>query len=159
MSSDYFAKVKGADGESIKKGHTDEIEISSWGWAVANASSAGSGGGSGQGVATPRDIRFTADFSKATPNLIRMCAKGDHIDEVKLTARKSAGGQEDYLLITLTDAFVTGVEIGGSGGGDVAAQTTMSFKKFKIEFKTQDGKGALKPGTEFTWDVAKTDWS
>ncbi|MBT2333147.1 type VI secretion system tube protein Hcp [Variovorax paradoxus] len=159
MSSDYFVKIKGAEGESDKTGHKDEIEIESWSWGVANASSASIGGGSGQGKASPTDISFSAPMSKATSNLIKMCAKGEHLEEVKLSARKSAGGQEDYLIITLNDAFVTGIHTGGAGGGQTSSTTSIAFKKFKIEFKIQDNKtGAVKPGTEFKWDVAKSDF-
>ncbi|CAN5468635.1 type VI secretion system tube protein Hcp [soil metagenome] len=159
MSSDYFVKVKEAEGESDKKGHTGEIEISSWSWGLANMSSAGSGGGSGAGKAVPQDLHFTADMSKATPNLIKVNAKGTHLVDLKLTARKSADGQEDYMVITLSDVFVTSVTLGGSSGGGVSTTVSCAFKKFKIEYKFQDAKGALKAGPEFTWDISKSEFA
>ncbi len=159
MSSDYFVKVKEAEGESQMKGHTGEIEITSWSWGLSNTSSAGSGGGMGTGKAVPQDLHFTADLSKATPNLIKVNAKGTHMADLKLTARKSADGQEDYMTITLTDVFVTSVTLGGSSGGGVSTTVSCSFKKFKIEYKFQDAKGALKAGPEFTWDIAKSEFA
>ena len=154
MSSDFFAKLtNNIEGESKKKGHEKEIDILSWSWGVSNASGAGSGGGGGHGKANPHDLSFTHIFDKASPNLTKSCIKGTHIDELKLTARKSGDGQQDYVTITLSTAFITGVSMGGSGSADLIESVTCSFKKIKIEYKFQDEKGALKAGPEVTWSV------
>ncbi len=154
MSSDFFAKLTNSiEGESKKKGHEKEIDILSWTWGVANASGAGAGGGAGQGKASAGDLSFVHGFDKASPNLSKACIKGTHIDELKLTARKSGDGQQDYITLTLTTAFITSVQIGGSGGGDVIETVSVAFKKIKMECKVQDEKGALKAGPEFTWSV------
>lgn len=153
MSSDFFAKITKAPGESKKEGHADEIEVLSFSWGASNASSAGVGGGSGQGKAVPMDISFTHNYDKASPVLASFCAKGTHIDEVKITARKSGEGQQDYMIITLTGAFVTSVQIGGSGGGDMVETVSCAFKKIKTEYKVQDDKGKVSPGPEFTWNL------
>lgn len=159
MSSDYFAKITKADGESKKEGHDKEVEILSWSWDVSNASSAGAGGGAGKGKAVPGTLNFTHNFDKAAPVLASFCAKGAHIDELKLAARKSGDGQQDYLLITLSGAFVTQVQWGGSGGGDVTANVHCSFHKIKVEYKMQDDKGKVTPGPEMTWDLERNSVS
>ncbi|MGJ7495233.1 Hcp family type VI secretion system effector [Variovorax sp. RT4R15] len=154
MSSDFFAKLtNNIEGESKKEGHEKEIDILSWAWGVSNASGAGTGGGGGHGKATPSDLSFTHIFDKASPNLAKSCIKGTHIDELKLTARKSGDGQQDYVTITLTTAFITNVSVGGSGGGDLVETVSCACKKIKVEYKFQDEKGALKPGAEYTWDI------
>jgi type VI secretion system secreted protein Hcp len=159
MSSDYFLKITKAEGESKKEGHDKEIEALSWSWGVSNASSAGMGGGAGKGKAVPDQIHFTHVYDKASPVLAQFCAKGTHIDEVKLTARKSGDGQQDYLIVTLNGAFVTGVGIGGSGGGDIVENVALSFHKIKIEYKVQDDKGKVSSGPEMTWDLEKNSVS
>lgn len=154
MSSDFFAKLSNSiEGESKKKDHAKEIDILSWAWGVSNSSGSSSGGGAGQGKASAGDLSFTHIFDKASPNLSKACIKGTHIDELKLTARKSGDGQGDYITITLTTAFITGVSVGGSGGGDVVETVNAAYKKIKVEYKFQDEKGALKAGPEFTWSV------
>ncbi len=153
MSSDFFAKITKAEGESKKEGHDKEVEILAWSWGVSNASTAGSGGGAGKGKAVPSDLHFTHSYDKASPVLASFCAKGTHIDELKLTARKSGDGQQDYLIITLTGAFITSVQVGGSGGGDVVENVSCSCLKIKFEYKLQDEKGKVSSGPEFTWDL------
>ncbi len=155
MSSDFFVKITKAEGESKKEGHDKEIEVLSFSWGVSNASSAGSGGGAGKGKAVPMDMHFTHVYDKASPVLAQFCAKGTHIDEMKLTARKSGDGQQDYLIITLTGAFISSVQFGGSGGGDVVESVSVSFLKIKKEYKVQDDKGKVSSGPEMTWDLEK----
>jgi type VI secretion system secreted protein Hcp len=153
MSSDFFAKVTKIEGESIKEGKEKQIEVMSWEWSLTNASAATAGGGSGKGKAEPGHFMFSHIFDKASPNLIKFGAAGDHIDEFKLTARKSGGKAEDYIVITLTEAFVTSVHIGGGGGGDVTENVGCTFKKIKIEYFEQDGKGGVKAGPLVEWDL------
>ncbi|MEO7242130.1 MAG: type VI secretion system tube protein Hcp [Variovorax sp.] len=156
MSSDYFVKMTKAEGESKKEGHDKEIEVLSWAWGLSNASSAGQGGGAGQGKAVPEALQFVHNLDKASPVIQSFCAKGTHIDELKLTARKAGDGQQDYMTITLTGAFIIAVHTGGSGGGDVTETVRCSFHKQKTEYKIQDDKGKLSSGPEWTWDVEKT---
>ena len=153
MNSDFFIKVAKADGESKKEGHSGEIEVLSWAWGLSNASSAGVGGGAGKGKAVPQDLTFMHNYDKASPVLAKFCADGTHIDEVKLTARKSGGGQEDYLVITLKSAFITGCSFSASSGGDIVESVSMAFKEIKTEYKFQDDKGKLSNGPELTWNI------
>lgn len=153
MSSDFYAKVTKAEGESKKDGHDKEIEVLSWSWGVSNASSAGMGGGAGKGKATYHDLSFTHAYDKAAPVLASFCIKGTHIDELKLSARKSGDGQQDYMIATLTGAFITGIQVGGSGGGDMVETVTVACKTIKFEYKMQDDKGKVSSGPEFTWNL------
>lgn len=155
MSSDFFCKITKADGESKKEGHDKEIEVLSWSWGVSNATSAGLGSGAGKGKAVPAELNFTHIYDKASPVLATFCAKGTHIDEVKLTGRKSGDGQQDYLIITLNGAFITSVSPSGGAGGDVVETVSVAFHKVKIEYKTQDDKGKVAAGPEMTWDLEK----
>ncbi len=154
-ASDFYVKPKGVEGESGKEGHEKEIEITSWSWAVSNASSAQSGGGSGSGKAVPADLTFTAMYGKQSPNLAQRCASGTHLDELKLTGRKSGGKQEDYIIITLEHVFITHVQVSGVQNGEVSESVSCSYKKIKFEYKVQDSAGKLGSGPEFKWDTDK----
>jgi len=117
MSSDATIKFDGVDGESLKpKG---EIEVLSWNWGVSQPSGSGAGGGSGKGKAVPSDFHFTHLYDKASPVLANHCAAGKHFKDVKLTARKAGEGQQDFLVVTMKEVFITSVMPGGSSGGDV----------------------------------------
>jgi len=153
MSSDYFIKITKIEGESKADGHVNEIDVQSWSWGVSNSTSVAVGTGLGKGKANPSDLSFMHVYDKASPVLASFCAKGTHIDEIKLTGRKSGEGQQDYLIITLTGAFITSVQASGSSGGDVMESVSCAFKKLKIEYKMQDTAGKMTNGPEFTWDV------
>lgn len=154
-ASDFYVKPKGIEGESSMQGHEKEIEINSWSWSVSNASSAQTGGGAGSGKAVPGELHFTTAFGKQSPNLAQRCAAGTHIEELKLTGRKSGGTQEDYIVITLESVFITHVEFSGIKSGDVSESVNCAYKKIKFEYKIQDSAGKLSAGPEFKWDTEK----
>ena len=154
MSSDASIKFDGVDGESVKpKG---EIDVLSWNWGVSQPSGP-AGGGSGKGKAIPGDFHFTHMYDKASPVLAKKCVSGTHFKDAKLTARKAGEGQQDFLVVTLKEVFITSVMPGGSTGGDILEQVTCSYKDVEFAYKPQDDKGGLGGEIKFGWDVAKTE--
>ena len=154
MSSDASIKFDGVDGESVKpKG---EIDVLSWNWGVSQPSGP-AGGGSGKGKAIPGDFHFTHLYDKASPVLAKKCVSGTHFKDAKLTARKAGEGQQDFLVVTLKEVFITSVMPGGSTGGDILEQVTCSYKDVEFAYKPQDDKGGLGGEVKFGWDVAKTE--
>ncbi len=155
MSTDATIKFDGIDGESAKpKG---EIEVLSWNWTASQASAAASGGGSGKGKATPGDFNFSHLYDKASPVLAKHCVAGKHFASVKLTARKAGEGQQDFLVVTMKEVFITSVAPGGSSGGDVLEAVSCSYKDVEFAYKPQDDKGALGGEVKFGWNVATTE--
>jgi type VI secretion system secreted protein Hcp len=154
MSSDASIKFDGVDGESVKpKG---EIDVLSWNWGVSQPSGP-AGGGSGKGKAIPGDFHFVHLYDKASPVLAKKCVSGTHFKDAKLTARKAGEGQQDFLVVTMKEVFITSVSPGGSHGGDILEQVTCSYKDVEFAYKPQDDKGALGGEVKFGWDVAKTE--
>ncbi len=154
MSSDASIKFDGVDGESVKpKG---EIEVLSWNWNVSQPQGP-AGGGSGKGKAIPGDFHFVHLYDKASPVLAKKCVSGTHFKDAKLTARKAGEGQQDFLVVTMKEVFITSVSPGGSHGGDIMEQVTCSYKDVEFAYKPQDDKGALGGEVKFGWDVAKTE--
>ncbi|MDN3920031.1 Hcp family type VI secretion system effector [Roseateles violae] len=154
MSSDSTIKFDGIDGEAVKpKG---EIEVLSWNWGVSQPAS-GLGGGTGKGKAIPADFHFTHHYDKASPVLAKHCVAGKHFPTMKLTSRKAGEGQQDFLVVTLKEVFITSVTPGGSTGGDILEQVTCSYKDIEFAYKPQDDKGALGGEVKFGWDLAKTE--
>ena len=73
----------------------------------------------GAGKASFHDFNFTHHIDKASPVLMKACATGEHIKDATITVRKAGKGQQEYLIIKMTDVLVTSVA--DSGVGDDAA--------------------------------------
>src|SRR5688500_14773609 len=109
MATDTFAKIGDIKGESQDDKHKEEVEVLSWSWGVSQAGSTGSGSGAGSGKATFADLQFEHYIDKASPNLMKACATGEHIKEATLTQRKAGKGQQEFLIIKMNDVFITRV--------------------------------------------------
>ena len=154
MAESIFAKVSGIKGESADARHKDEIEVLSWSWGVSQSGSAAHGGGGGAGKATFADLVFTHRIDKASPLLLKACATGQHIPDATITQRKAGGGQQDYLVIKLTDVVVTSVANGGSVEGDPTHEAVaLVFAKVDVEYKPQKPDGSLDAGVHFKYDL------
>ncbi len=156
MNIDTHIKFDGVEGESAHKDHKGEISVLSWSWGVANSSMT-SGGGSGKGKAVPQDFNFTHAYDKASPVLSKKCAQGAHFKEVAFTARKAGEGQKDFLKCTMKEVFITSVNPGGGGGGDIVENVSMSFGDIEFAYKPQDDKGGLGGDVKFGWNVKSTE--
>ena len=57
------------------------------------------------GKASFNDFNFTHHIDKATPLLLKACATGTHIPDGTITVRKAGKGQQEYLIIKMTDVL------------------------------------------------------
>ena len=154
MASDIFAKIGDIKGESADDKHKDEIEVLSFSWGVTNSATIKTGGGGGgAGKATFQDLAFMHSIDKASPSLLRACATGLHIKEATITQRKAGKGQQEYLIIKMSDVIVTGVAIGDSSGGTSAENVSLAFAKVDFEYKPQKADGSLDAGIHFKYDI------
>jgi type VI secretion system secreted protein Hcp len=156
MPNDIFMKINGIQGESRDKGHKDEIDVLTWTWGLSNQVMAPSaGGGAGAGKVKFQDISFTHLVDKASPNLMLSCASGKHIQEARITVRRSdPTTPQEFLLIKLQDVMVTGVQSSATRGPEgLMEQVTLNFAKVDFEYKAQRPDGALEAGAHFNWDL------
>jgi len=152
MAADVFLKLGDIKGESSDDKHKGEIDVLAWSWGVSNAASMATGGGGGLGKASFHDLTITHYIDKASPNLLKMCATGEHIKEATLTQRKQGKGQQEYLLIKLSDVMVSSVQDGGTGD-QVTENFTLAFAKVDLEYKPQKADGSLDAGIHFKYDI------
>jgi type VI secretion system secreted protein Hcp len=132
---DYFLKLDGIDGESNDSKHKDEIEIQSWSWGETNTVSQIEGGGGGAGKVQFQDFHFTNLISRASPQLFQKCATGEHIKFAILSARKSGGGQQDFLHIKIEDVLVSSYQSGGANTDSLPTdQFSLNFAKIDYDF-------------------------
>ena len=154
MAADIFAKLGDIKGESLDSKHKDEVEVLSWSWGLSRADTSSSAGGAGSGKANFNDFNFTHHLDKASPNLMRVCATGEHIKEATITVRKAGKGQQEFLIIKMNDVIVTSVAPSGSGDTAASAESiALRFGKVQLEYKPQKADGSLDVGVHFKYDI------
>ncbi|HEY3158603.1 MAG TPA: type VI secretion system tube protein Hcp [Vicinamibacterales bacterium] len=155
MATDTFAKIGDIKGESQDDKHKEEIELLSWSWGVNQTGTASHGSGAGAGKASFSDFSFSHYVDKASPNLMKACATGEHIKEATITQRKAGKGQQEYLIIKMNDILITNVAPAGANGdsGLVLEQVALQASKVDLEYKPQKADGSLDAGLHFKYDV------
>ena len=154
MASDIFAKIGDIKGESTDMKHKNEIEVLSWSWGVTQTGSSTHGGGGGAGKATFQDFNFTHHIDKASPLLMKSCATGAHIPEATITVRKAGAGQQEYLIIKMTDVLIASVAMSVAGDeAGTAENVNLQGAKVDMEYRAQKADGSLEPGLHFKYDV------
>ena len=152
MAADIFAKIGDIKGESLDSKHKDEVEVLSWSWGVTRAGSPNSGTGAGTGKASFHDFVITHHVDKASPVLLRACATGEHIKEATITVRKAGKGQQEFLIVKMTDVVISGVTQGGSDDNN-AETVSLVFAKVDYQYKPQKADGSLDAGVFFKYDI------
>ncbi|MBV6388412.1 MAG: Protein hcp1 [Nitrosomonas europaea] len=154
MATDMFIKVGDVKGESPDDAHKDEIEVLSWSWGISQPGSMESGGGSGMGRASFYDLNFLHRLDKASPNLMKLCSTGEHVDEAKLTVRKAGKDPQEFMVMTMEKVFVTQVTPSGSNGdGGLTESVNLQFAKVGIEYCPQKEDGSLDAAVSFNYDI------
>jgi type VI secretion system secreted protein Hcp len=154
MASDIHLKLGDIKGESTDDKHKDTIDVLSWSWGMSNATQMATGGGGGVGKVNFHDLTFTHYVDKASPNIMKMCATGEHLKEATLMQRKQGKTPQEYLVIKLSDVMVSSVSDGGSGGGESPTENVaLAFAKVDLEYKPQKADGSLDAGVHFKFDI------
>jgi len=152
MAVDVFLKLGTIKGESKDSKHEGEIDILSWSWGIAQTGSVGHGGGGGAGKANFSDLSIMHALDKASPVLMAACATGEHIKDATLVARKAGKGQQEYLIIKMTDILITSVQPSGSSEEPMES-VSMQCAKVDLEYKPQKPDGSLDAGLHFKYDI------
>ena len=152
MAVDVFFKLGDIKGESKDSKHEGEIDVLSWSWGVSQSGSISHGGGGGAGKANFQDLSFMHALDKASPNLMKACATGEHIKEGTLVSRKAGKGQQEYLIIKLNDILITSVQPSGSSEHPMESVSLQS-SKVDLEYKPQKADGTLDAGLHFIYDI------
>jgi type VI secretion system secreted protein Hcp len=154
MTSDIFAKIGTIQGESTDVKHKNEIDVLAWSWGVTQSGSMAYGGAGGTRKASFNDFTFTHHIDKATPLLMKACAVGTHIPDATITVRKAGKGQQEYLVIKMTDVLVMNVAMSmAEGAASSAENVTLQFAKVDLEYKPQKADGSLDVGLHFKYDI------
>lgn len=158
MALDMFmnmgANIKGESADKVQ-GPKGDIDVLAWSWGMSQSGTTHMGKGGGAGKANFQDLSFTKYVDSASNALMIALAKGSHIPEVVLLARKAGEGQKRYIQITMSEVMVTSVSTGGSGGEDrLTENITLNFAKVKFSYAAQTATGAAAADKDFVWDIA-----
>jgi type VI secretion system secreted protein Hcp len=150
MAVDMFLKIDGVEGESQSSKHKGEIEILSFSWGLSQtAGQPGSGGGAGK--VNAQDFSIVKLLDTATPQLIELACRGQHVGSALLTLARSGGKeQQEYLKIKLTDILVSSYSTGGSSQGIPAEQVSFSFQDIEVSAAEVRPDGSISGWKEST---------
>lgn len=155
MAVDIFIKIGDIAGEARDSVHAGEIDVLAWSWGASQSGTTHMGGGGGSGKISVQDLSITKYVDKATPTLWSFLAKGSHIGEIILTVRKAGGTAVEYIKLTMTEAIITSISTGGSGGEDrLTENVTINFAQFKLEYTPQNADGTGGTAIPVTWNIA-----
>ena len=156
MAQDIFLKINGIEGESQDSDHKNEIEVLAFNWKAFQESTMHAGSGGGAGKATVEDLEFEHYVDRSSPNLMKYCLTGKHVQEAKLTVRKAGDKPLEYIVVTLTNVLVSSLSTGGSGGEDrLTENVSLNFAKFKVEYTTQAKEGGKGTTSTASYNVAE----
>ncbi|RYX88624.1 MAG: type VI secretion system tube protein Hcp [Comamonadaceae bacterium] len=155
MSQDIFLKITGIEGESLDSSHKNEIEVLGFSWKALQESAMHAGAGGGSGKATVEDFEFEHFVDRASPNLMKYCLTGKHVDEARLTVRKAGGSPLEYLKLTFTEVIITSVNPYGAMSDDqrVKERVRLSFTKIKQEYAVQNAQGGSGGAVTAGYDI------
>jgi len=155
---DMFLKLDDIPGESTVKGHATEIDVLAFSWGMSNPGTISTaGGGIIAGKPQFQELSLTKYVDLASPLLMTAAATGKHIPTAKFTVLRSTStaGSKNYYTVTLTEALVTSVATGGSGGEDrMTENITLNYAAIKIDYYQQKPDGTVALAGTFTYDIA-----
>lgn len=144
-------KIKG---ESTIAGHQDDIIVDTWQWGLTASSAIGSTQATGRRSYTALTIQNGIDQS--TTGLMSALATNDLVKEARLTMRKAGGTQEDYFILTLKDARVTGVSHVTAADGHTTENVAIMFTKVEVEYRPQKTSGGRGGSFSFTDELVES---
>jgi type VI secretion system secreted protein Hcp len=148
-ASDIFLKIGDIKGESLDSKHKDEIDVLSWSWGTSTGT-----GKVKRGTIAPQciqDLELTKRLDSSTPSLIMMGLVGQSAKEATLTMRKSGKGQQEFLILKMTDVLVTSYHTDSNAGDEalLTDQVVLSFSSIDVEYRPQNADGSLGQAVAF----------
>ncbi|HEY0007062.1 MAG TPA: Hcp family type VI secretion system effector [Pyrinomonadaceae bacterium] len=157
--TDYYLKIEGIQGESMVRGHENEIDVLSFSWGETQSAAldrASSGHGT-KGKVSMRDFTITKKLDKSSPKLILACASGERFDKATLTCFKvnPQGVLVAYFTITFSDVLLSSYDVSGGAGERLIPleDIKLNFAKVEFEYRTQAASGVLGGPVKASWDL------
>ena len=157
VSSAFFVKFDGIDGEAKEAAHLGWSELLSFDQAHSSAVDISTGLSTGRAVL--EDILLSKTIDKASPKLAEAVLTGQTFPsvEIQLTNVGADGARVTYFVYQLEDARVVSYSVGGSSGGSVPTEhISLNFAQIKVTYTEQDSTGRARGNVEYTWKVEES---
>lgn len=140
-----YLKLDGITGEARDTDHSGELSIQSFTWTMTRSTDSSV-------KPQMKEFRVVMHADTATPVLLRKSAARERIAKAVVSVRNSWG--QDYMLWTLSDAFITSFQV-EEIAGQSKPQVTFDLLSTKIdtEYRTPLSNGALGPAVKAGWDA------
>jgi type VI secretion system secreted protein Hcp len=140
VAFDAFLKLDGIDGDSVDRQYERWIEVLSFSWGASNTSQGQATGGAGSGKVSFQDFHFMMNFNKASPELLKRCASGEHIKTGVLSVRKAGEKPLEFYKVRMTDILVSSYQDSGSSELPMDS-VSLNFSNVAIDFTQQSPTG------------------
>jgi type VI secretion system secreted protein Hcp len=150
---DIYVKIGGITGEATDAQHIGWINVESITGGVANAGAMAYGGGGGSGKSQWQDLTCQCKFEKSYPTLMQMCASGQHVPTVQISACKAGGTQQEFMHITMTDVIITSVNMAGAVSTEPMFDVSFNFTQIVVTGRAQTATGDMGASVVAGWDV------
>ena len=152
MAVDFFLDLGDIKGESVDDKHKDQITVMSFSWGASQTTSVSGSGGSGAGKANLADLSIMKNYDAASTPLYKSLILGSHIPTGTLYAVKSGGSGDPFMTITLSELFVTSIQI--SGSSEVPMESvSFSYNQIKTQYAQQDETGKQNVKAAVTYNL------
>jgi len=136
---------------------TNNIELDSWSWGGSAPSDVGN---KGLSAGKPSFSDFTCSFAvdSASFQLVACLCKGTHIASATFSGRKTGGGANPFVYITvvMTNCFVTAFSTGGGSSGTPSASMSISYEQVQYTYFTQaTDTGAVSQAGQATYNIGQ----
>jgi type VI secretion system secreted protein Hcp len=148
-ADDIFLKISGIQGEVLDSVHKGELEILSWSWGESTGTAK-----TKRGVlpaACIQDVSLVKRIDAASPQLILNSVAGVVAPEAVLTMRRSGKGQQEFLVLKMTNVTVVSYQISSSGESPIET-FVLRFESMRGEYFRQKADGTL--DTPIIFDVS-----
>src|SRR6267143_242352 len=102
MAFDAFAKIGDIKGESLDDKHKDWIEVLSFSAGITRRSQGGR--------PNIEDFKIVKKMDAASPLIFDAACEGDSVGHATFVARKAGKGQQEFLVIKMSDVIITSVQ-------------------------------------------------
>jgi type VI secretion system secreted protein Hcp len=130
-------------GETTDAKFLNQIAVKSYSYNVSNNSTVSSDKpGSGAGKAAISGVNIQKNYDNSSPDLFQACCLGTHFASAQINVRKAGEGQDPYIIIDLSEAFISSYSCNGSEGAETPFEAIeLTGKTIKLTYIPQKATG------------------
>ena len=146
-----LARSGKVNGESIKAGHENHIELVGWSWGM-QAKTAMSGGGAA-GKASVGELHVRKHFDRSSTAMLSALRSNETVRKAVVFVRKAGGKPFDYLSVSVENGRITGYNVITDGPRPIE-EISFSFSKIAVTYQQQGDDGQLGGSMQYADELA-----